>query len=199
MASQHLPLVSPEDYLTWEHEAEEKHEYFDGEIVAMSGTTFAHSLIIRNMLRIFGDQLRGSECSEFATDLRVSVAARRAFCYPDIIVACPPFDLIPGVTDTLMNPTILIEVLSPSTRTSDRNRKVPLYREIPSLMEYLLVEQERISVEYGNRLPGAGWHVDVTSDPAIVLELPSIRCTIPVSRIYAGMESGPQPWPVSSA
>jgi len=84
----------------------------------------------------------------------VSVAARRAFCYPDIAVACFPFELIPGKTDTLTNPTILIEVLSPSTRAIDRNRKVPLYRDILSLMGYLLVEQERISVEYGHRIPG---------------------------------------------
>jgi len=90
-------------------------------------------------------------------------------------------------------------VLSPSTRASDRNRKVPLYREIPSLMGYLLVEQERISVEYGHRLPGAGWQVEVTSDPATVLELPSIHCSIPVSRIYAGTELGPRPRPVPRA
>ncbi len=150
--------MTAEKYLASEHEADEKHELFDGSIIERPRSSFTHVLIVSNVIRVLGQQLKGSQFSEFTSDLRVSLA-ERAFCYPDISVARPPFEVIPGLTDTLINPTVLIEVVSPCTRATDRNRKVPIYREIPSLMGYLLVEEECISVEYGFRSPGSAWEV----------------------------------------
>lgn len=188
MRQSNIPFATPEEYLELEHESSVKHEYLDGEIVAMSGTSFKHNLIVSNVSLSLGEQLKGTPCRVLGSDLRVSIPSNRLYCYPDISVACPTFSLIPGMTDTLVNPVFLIEVLSRSTRAHDRGYKLPLYREIPSLAGYLLIDQHRISVEYGRRLSGAEWRVEIHSVPNVVLDLASINCKLRVSDIYADIE-----------
>lgn len=188
MASQPIPFATPEEYLELEHESAIKHEYLDGEIVALAGTSFRHNLITRNLVRILVDQVRKTPCSEFGSDLRVAIPSHRLFCYPDMTIACPPFDLIPGMTDTLVNPTFLIEVLSRSTRAHDRGYKLPLYREIPSLAGYLFIDQYKVSVEYGHRVSGNQWQVHLITDPNVVLDLVPIQCKVPIASLYEDLD-----------
>ncbi|MDQ6676073.1 MAG: Uma2 family endonuclease [Acidobacteriota bacterium] len=186
-----LPIFSTtiDEYLAWEMESASKHEYFDGKVVAMAGASFTHALIVSNLSRILAEHLTETPCREFGSDLRVSAAAGRLICYPDITVACSPFEFLPDAPETLTNPVFLIEVLSQSTRANDRGYKLPFYREIPSVRGYLLIEQDRVSVEYGRRISGAQWHVELTADRTAVLDLAPIRCQTAVSRIYSGVET----------
>lgn len=188
MASQPIPFATPEEYLELEHEASIKHEYLDGEIVAMSGTSFKHNLIVSNVSHALAEQLKGTPCRVLSSDLRVSIPSNRLYCYPDISIACPPFHLIPGLTDTLTNPVFLIEILSRSTQAHDRGYKLPLYRDIPSLTGYLLIDQYQVSVEYGSRISDGTWRVEVITDSMVILDLASIHCRLPVASIYANVD-----------
>ncbi len=185
MASQPIPFVTPEQYLEWERESPTKHEYFNGEIIALSGSSFDHNLIASNILRLFGEQLKGRRCREFGSDLRMAIGSQRLICYPDVLVACPPFEFLPQVADTLVNPVFVVEILSHSTRSRDRSFKLPHYREITSLKGYLLIEQEPVSLEFGCLVSPGQWTVDVISDIDAILELPFLECRLPVSQIYA--------------
>lgn len=188
MASQPIPFATPEEYLELEHESAIKHEYLDGEIVAMSGTSFKHNLIVSNVSLALAEQLKGTPCRVLSSDLRVSIPSDRLYCYPDISIACPPFNLIPGLTDTLTNPIFLIEVLSRSTRAHYCGCKLPLYRDIPSVTGYLLIDQYQVSVEYGIRISGGEWRVEVHIDSTVILDLASIHCRLPIASIYASVE-----------
>ena len=187
MVSQPIPILTPDEYLAWEHEQEFKHEYFDGEIVATAGAKFAHNLIVRNLHRSFAKSLEGTDCSEFGSDFRVAINTR-SFCYPDLLVACEPFQFLPGTLDTLINPSMLIEVLSPSTRGTDHKLKLPRYRNIPSLIGYLFIEQDRTSVEYGRRVSSQDWQVETFTSPADRLELAPLPVVLGVSQIYTGVQ-----------
>ena len=185
MASQPISLLTVPEFLDWERIAISKHEYLDGEIVAMAGASLDHLLIVRNISRILSAQLKGTRCSEFSSDLRVAVHPDRLICYPDLTVACAPYEMLRGAPDTLVNPVFLIEVLSPSTRAADRGVKLPFYREIPSLSGYLFVEQSFLSVEYGRRTSASVWDVQLFSSPGGVIEVPAIGARLPVEEIYA--------------
>ena len=106
MASQPIPNVTSEQYLEWERESPTKHEYFDGEIIAISGSSFDHNLIAGNILRLFGEQLKGKRCREFGSDLRVAIGSQRLICCPGVLVACPPFEFLSKVADTLVNTSL---------------------------------------------------------------------------------------------
>jgi len=106
MASQPIPNVTSEQYLEWERESPTKHEYFDGEIIAISGSSFDHNLIAGDILRLFGEQLKGKRCREFGSDLRVAIGSQRLICYPDVLMACPSFEFLSKVADTLVNTSL---------------------------------------------------------------------------------------------
>ena len=184
MASQPITRVASEEYLAWEREQEGKHEYFDGEIVAMAGASFVHGLIVGNLIDALSEKLRGTKCRQFISDLRLAVGPG-LICYPDIIIACPPFQFLPKTTDTLNNPTFLIEVLSPSTQATDRSFKLPRYQALPSLSGYLFIEQDRVSVEHGKRLPNNHWQVQTFTNPADRIDLAPLPVIFDLASIYA--------------
>ena len=174
---------TPEEYLAHERQAAYKSEYIAGQIVAMSGVSWEHSLINGNLLSLLNVQLRDRLCTAHASDLRVKVSAQGLYTYPDIVVVCGAPQFEDAHVDTLLNPTLVMEVLSPSTEAYDRGAKFGYYRALPSLQEYLLVAQDKLLVEHYVRAE-ASWVLTATIDAAGEVQLPSIGCTLPLAEVY---------------
>ncbi|HMA36331.1 MAG TPA: Uma2 family endonuclease [Chloroflexia bacterium] len=184
MAAPLLPhRYTPEEYLAHERQAAYKSEYLAGQIVAMSGVSRAHSLINTNLAWVLSSQLRDRPCEVHASDMRVKVTAQGLYTYPDIAVVCGPAQWEDAQVDTLLNPTLIVEVLSPSTEAYDRGAKFGYYRALPSLQEYLLVAQDKVLVEHFVRA-GDGWLLTATTDLGAVVSLPAIGCAVPLAEIY---------------
>lgn len=179
--------VSPEDYLRLEREAEEKHEYVGGKVWAMAGAGYAHNRICANLTGELHVQLRGKPCFVVGSDQRLQVLNASAFVYPDLTVVCgqPEFNE-EKKPDTLLNPTLLVEVLSPSTSQYDRSDKFMLYRQIPSLRQYLVLDSLAVQAElYTLDEPGR-WVLTETRDLGATLALTSIGCEVALAEVYAG-------------
>jgi Uma2 family endonuclease len=184
MSTQPKAFLSPEQYLEIERRAEFKSEYYAGEMFAMSGGTGNHAWIIGNLVREIGTQLKGGPCRVCPTELRVRVSSTGLYTYPDVIVVCGDPEYADARRDTLLNPTLLIEVLSDSTRDYDRGRKFQHYRALPSVAEYLTVEQTEPHVEHYVRQPENRWLLTEFADPGQTVQLASIGCALPLSEIY---------------
>jgi Uma2 family endonuclease len=186
MATQPLPYVTPEQYLEFDRDAEFKHEYFFGEIVAMPGGSFAHNLISANVIRGLGNRLSGGPCRVLTSDMRAAVDTKSGYVYPDVTVVCGTPEFIDGRKDTITNPKLLVEVLSPSTRKNDLGVKVGLYVSLPVLSDFILIEQDRIWVAHWYCSADGGWKKTIHQDGS--LEIASLNCSIPVSDIYLGVD-----------
>ncbi|MBC6700487.1 Uma2 family endonuclease [Hymenobacter puniceus] len=184
-----LTHVSPEEYLEAERKAEHKHEYWNGDIRAMSGASFAHNQICMNLGAELYLQLKGKSCTVVGSDQRVQVLSETTFVYPDLTVVCGPREFQDKMKpDTLLNPTLLVEVLSASTKSNDRGDKFFLYRQIPSLRQYLLLDSQTIHAELHTRDELGRWILTETSDRTTILELDSITCRVPLTDLYTGVE-----------
>jgi Uma2 family endonuclease len=139
-------LMTEEQYLAFERASEIRHEYWRGEIFAMAGASEGHNLAAGNLFVAMQLALRDKPCRTYTHDMRVFAAKSRAYVYPDIVVAWPPIEFNDGKRDTLLNPQVVIEVLSPSTESYDRGRKFDLYRQSESLKQYVLVSQDEARV-----------------------------------------------------
>lgn len=147
-----------EEYLELERHAEIRSEYLDGEMFALAGASLAHNEIVGNLQASLRRQLRGRGCGVWANDLRIRVEASDLHAYPDVVVVCEPPKLVDdGSQDTLLNPQLIVEVLSPSTESWDRGGKFGHYRTVPSLTDYVLVAQDRVLVEHFGRQPDNRW------------------------------------------
>ncbi|MBX7171339.1 MAG: Uma2 family endonuclease [Pyrinomonadaceae bacterium] len=173
--------VTAEEYLKLERNSKRKHEFFDGEIVAMAGASLKHNIISSNLQGELFSQLKGSPCRPFASDLRVK--AKRNYFYPDIVVSCQDRKFEDDSDDTLLNPRIIIEILSKSTKLTDRNLKFDSYLSIETLTDYILVEQNSMRVEHYQRNKDV-WNVVVLSNPSDKLFLNSINCELNLAEIY---------------
>jgi Uma2 family endonuclease len=189
MSSLPEPYFTPEEYLEGERKAETKSEYLDGHIYDMAGATRAHNLVAGNIFGEIRSQLKGRTCEAYIGDMKVRVPSSRLYTYPDVAVACGEIQFEDDETDVLLNPVVLIEVLSPSTEAYDRGRKFERYREIESLQEYILIAQDRVSVEHYLRR-GGEWAFKSYLDRNDRIALPSIDCAILLSEIYLGLEFG---------
>ena len=179
------PHYTPEQYLARERQAAHKSEFFNGRVYAMAGASREHNLICFNLARELGSQLRDrDDCEAYVADMRVKSEATNAYLYPDVTVVCGPPQFEDTGLDTLLNPTVLIEVLSPSTEAGDRGHKFAHYRRIPSLQEYVLVAQDRAQVERHVRQEG-GWLLTEFGDLEAVLPLASIGCAVALRDLYA--------------
>ena len=183
--------MAPEEYLAFEREAEDKHEFWDGEIVAMAGASPEHNAICFNLAASLGVQLRGSGCRGFTSDQRVRIPLENRYVYPDLTFVCGQAVVEDDDAHTLTNPTLIVEVLSPTTEDDDRGRKLFGYRTLPSLSGYLLVAQDRTWIEYWSRQDGGRWLVTEIDDPVATLELPEIGCELPLTEIYEGVDLTP--------
>jgi Uma2 family endonuclease len=175
-----LETVTAEYYLKFERNSKKKHEFFDGEIVAMAGASLKHNIISSNLMIEIGGQLKGSSCCPFASDMRVK--AKRSYSYPDIVVSCRDCKFEDD-EETLLNPRVIIEVLSKSTKLRDRNLKFDSYLSIESITDYILVEQNSMRIEHYQR-NGDIWNVVVLSNPTDKLLLNSINCELTLAEVY---------------
>jgi Uma2 family endonuclease len=184
MSSQPLTEITAEEYLEAERRAEVKSEYFAGEIFAMTGASREHNLLVSNTVAVTHGQLRGRPCEVYPNDMRVKVSRTGSYVYPDVVIACGTPEFEDEHVDTLLNPTVVIEVLSPSTERYDRGRKWEHYRQIPSLAEYLLIAQDQPRVEHYLRQKDGFWLFSEASTLEGSVELPSIGCTLALRDVY---------------
>ncbi len=180
---------TPEEYLAREEKAEYKSEYHDGEIRMMAGGTPEHSTIAVNILTALGNALEQKPCRVFNSDIRLLVSARGDCTYADAMVICGKIELQFGRRDVVLNPSVIFEVLSASTREYDRIEKFRLYKEMDSLREYVLVDSERMVVSILRREMDTGkWTIEILNDVNDVLLLETLQVEIPLSRIYAKID-----------
>jgi Uma2 family endonuclease len=176
-----------EEYLAAERSTEERHDYLAGEVFAMGGASRRHNRLVTNLILALGPQLRQRGCEIYANDMRVRVDAADFAAYPDVVIACGQPRFTDGRQDTLLDPTVLVEVLSPSTADYDRGRKFASYRALPSLRDYLLVAQDRVHVEHFSHQADGSWRLQETTDPTATLDLPSIACRLDLQEVYEGL------------
>jgi len=170
-----------DEYLAFERAAEDKSEYFDGEVVAMAGVSWAHNVIVANVVGGLWGRLRGSGCAVVPSDLKVH-AAGRVF-YPDVAVVCGEPVFLDEKRDVLVDPTVLFEVLSESTKNVDRGEKFMRYRTIDSLRDVVLIAQKEPFVEHFRR-EGPLWQLAEIRGLDGLLTLASIGCELPLAEIY---------------
>lgn len=192
MSTAALNRYTPEEYLAIDRMAEFKSEYIDGEIVAMTGASMAHNWIVANLGGELHGRLRGGPCRSAQSDMRVKVSSSVRYVYPDVIVVCGEPRLEDEVFDTLLNPTLIMEVLSKTTEYYDRGEKFEHYRTIETLREYVLVAQDQVHVERFVRT-GDQWIGSACGDIDGTLDLRSIKCEIPLRDIYHEVDSAPIP------
>ena len=184
MAVQPKRFITVEEYLILERESNEKHEYVNGEIFAMGGASPNHGLIVTNVIGELRTQLKKRPCTIYPTDLRVKINPTGLYAYPDVVVVCgePQFD--DDNKDTLINPTLIVEVLSETTKDYDRGGKFAHYRTLSSFLEYILIAQDTPHIEYYTRQPDNRWIFAETSRLEDVVELESIGCTLSLAEVY---------------
>ena len=189
--------LTPEEYIAFERKFLPdseiiRHEYVNGELIAMSGASREHNLITINISTALHTRLRGSRCETYANDMRVSAPATASYFYPDVVVVCEEPRFEDDVFDILLNPLILVEVLSPSTEAYDRGEKFAHYRQLTSLQEYVLVAQDKVLVEHYRRqekqgtapITGKDWIFTDFQELGANLSLASIQCELPLQEIY---------------
>jgi Uma2 family endonuclease len=191
-AGQHL-YVSPTDYLSLERSAEFKSEYFHGLIYAMSGGSPAPSAIAANVIRALGNQLLGKPCQVYTSDLKVATDDAGFFAYPDLSIICGEPRRYDEHQDAVTNPTVIVEVLSPSTEAYDRGRKFAQYQRIASLNDYILIAQDQPRVELFTRQSGNHWDFSFVEGLEATLSIASIDCTLPLAQVYDKIRFPPQP------
>ncbi len=188
MSAPSKPKLTAAEYLAIERKAEFKSDFFNGEMFAMAGASRWHNIINENLsIRIRG-QLWGSDCRTLSRDLRVLVDDTGLYCYPDLLIQCGKMEFLDDAEDVLLNPTAIIEVLSPSTFRYDRVVKFRQYRTLPSLQEYILVEQEEAAVDRFCRQADGSWAMVSFVGLAATLELLCVPVRVPLAEIYAGIE-----------
>lgn len=172
---------TPEAYLAWEAEQFERHEYLNGEVFLMTGTTTAHNLIAGNLAFALKQALRGQPCRVFMSDVKLRVETANCFFYPDVMVTCSARDR--GESKMQFEPTVVVEVLSDSTAAYDQGLKFEVYRQLPSLREYVLIAQDEPRVWVYRRGEGAEWILHPYRDGETVV-LPSLELAIPLADLY---------------
>ena len=174
--------MTPAEYAVWEREQVERHEYYAGEVFSQAGGTRRHSLIGSNAVRAIGNLLIGHACQAHGSDMRVRIEATGYEAYPDVSVVCPPF--ASDTEDVITDPILLVEVLSPSTSDFDRGGKFGHYRQIPSLIEYLVFWQDEARVEQHTRTNEGLWLLRELVGIDQTLQLQSIQHPLQLSQVY---------------
>lgn len=179
-----------------EEKAADRHEYHDGELRMMSGGTYSHSIINANLIRSLGNRLEGAPCRVFESNMRLRIGTREKFVYSDAGVVCggPMFDPADENRTTILNPRVVMEVLSDSTESYDRGEKFIFYREIGSLEEYVLVSQHVPRVETFTRQPDGSWKIErAVQGLDASARITCLQIEIPLSEIYQGVVFPPLP------
>jgi Uma2 family endonuclease len=172
------------EYLAFEEQSEIKHEFVNGEVFAMTGASTNHNLICSNTIVTLGSQLADKDCFVLTSDTRVKVQSKRSYRYPDITIICGQIQHFNNRVDTVINPTVLIEVLSPSTAVVDLNQKFDEYTQIASLQEYVIIAQDETKIRRFLRQDSGDWLLTQAIGLDTSLELPSLGCRIALADIY---------------
>lgn len=184
MSAQTKKRWTVEEYLALERSSDEKHEFIDGEVYAMSGASLKHNRIVGSTYASLFNQLVNKPCEPLPSDMLVKINQRN-YTYPDISVVCGKAQLEPDAPlDTLLNPTLIVEVLSPSTEKYDRGKKFDLYRTLPSLQEYLLIAQDEYRIERYLRQSDGNWVFTAGVGIDASIELPSISAALKLVDVY---------------
>ena len=176
--------ITPEEYLTAERISELKHEFFDGTVFAMAGASKRHNQICSNLVRIIGNQVLKKPCSVYSSDMRVKSEVTKKYSYPDVASSCENENFEDEEEDTLLNPILIIEVLSDSTEAYDRGDKFFHYRQIDSFVEYILVSQKSYHIERYIRQSNNAWLYSEFKAIGDKINLTSIDCTISIKEVY---------------
>ncbi len=186
---------TPDEYLIVERGALEKSEYYDGEIFAMSGAQEPHNIIAMSIAAMAVPLFRKSGCQPYGSDMKVAVTQQGPFFYPDLSVVCGERKFLRGRRDVLMNPALIVEILSRSTQRFDRGIKLGEYQRIPSVQAVLLISTDRASVDVHVRA-GPRWKQQTITGLDKFIELPSPQCVLPLAGIYEGVDLRPHPKPI---
>jgi Uma2 family endonuclease len=184
MSAQPKTFLSPEEYLEQERRAEYKSEYLAGEVFAMAGASRRHGLIVTNLIGELRQQLKGKPYEVYSGHLRLRVTLAGLYTYPDVMVVYADVQFADDQKDTVLNPVVLIEVLSESTSDYDRGRKFESYRTLPSLREYLTVAQDKPHIEHWTRQQEDSGSLVEFSNLSQTIRLASIDCVLPLKEIY---------------
>lgn len=188
MSAVSIPLLTASDYLEIERKADFRSEFHDGVMYAMAGGTPRHSRVSANCMTSLGQRLRGKKCQPYNSDMRIFIKATGLYTYPDLSVVCGPREFEEKTTDCLVNPSVIIEVLSPSTSDYDRGKKFWNYRHIPSLTDYILVGTDEVLIEHYTRQPTGQWLLTSFEELSANLPIQSLGLEIPVEEIYADLD-----------
>lgn len=190
MAVARKKIYTPEEYLRMEERSEIRHEFVNGEIYDMSGGTTTHNQIAVNVTLALETFIRRAKlpCRAYVNDVKLQIAKANIFTYPDVMLICGKTEFAPGRKDVVLNPIVIFEVLSESTSNYDRTRKFAAYRQIPSLEEYVMVDQARVSVEIFRRDKTRFWIFEALENLKNTLRLKSVGIDISLAAIYEGIE-----------
>jgi len=181
------PSFTVAEYLAIENAAEFRSEYYDGEMFAMAGASIPHNLICMNLTLAVGTQLKGKPCRPIGSDQRVKIQRKGLFTYPDLLIVCGELQIAPDDPMSILNPTALVEILSPTTAGYDRGRKFHSYRLIPSLKEYVLISQDEPLCESYFRRDDGNWEYAIFEGLETALEFRSVPVRIPLAELYDGV------------
>ena len=184
MSAQPQSFLTPQDYLDWERRQESRHEFIDGHVYAMTGASRAHNVLCTSLVANLYQQLRGKPCEVYANNMRVKVSETGMYTYPDIVAVCGEPRFEDAAVDTLLNPVLIIEVLSETTERHDRGAKFTHYRSLASLREYLLISQNEYRVEHYARQPGNHWLLTEYQDRGDCIDLTSLDARICLAEVY---------------
>ena len=179
--------ISIEAYLEMENASIEKHEYYKGEVFAMSGTKMPHNKIASNLLITLGLKLKGTKCQPYGSDVRVHIESNTLFTYPDISIICGDVVTLKNDDYNVLNPTVIIEILSASTKNYDRGEKFKLYRDIATLKEYVLVDSESIHIEVFRLNENNHWELEEYNNVSDLLLFKAINENVLIAEIYEGV------------
>ena len=183
-----IKYLTAAEYLSFEREGEERHEYYKGEMYAMSGASFKHNIIEDNLRGTLYTFLKGKKCRSFGSNLRIHIPQNTLYTYPDILIVCDEPKLSDEYFDTLLNPAVIIEILSPSTANYDRGAKFDLYREIESLKEYILIDSTTIHFVSYIKNPDSTWTLSESKNLNAPFFITTIGLQILLSEVYSGAE-----------
>lgn len=176
--------ITQEEYLKAERLALDKHEYYQGEIFAMSGASISHNIISMNTSICLGNKLDGKDCQPFGSDMRIHIEESTLYTYPDLSIICGEIETTDDSFDTATNPTVIFEILSKSTRDYDKGGKFTLYRRIKSLKEYILIDSENIMVEKFSRNFDDSWQLTEYKELSDTFYIDSVKIDIALETIY---------------
>ena len=183
------PIFSVENYLDFERVQVERHEFLDGSVYAMAGESPNHSTICFNLYAIVGLQLRGKRCRGFSPNMKIATNEKGLYSYPDLAVICGQPTFYDGTKDVITNPTLIVEVLSPSTESYDRGEKFLRYtNQIESLQNYVLISRNKPLIEIYSRLENDGWEKSEVAGLESVMKIDSIECEISLAELYESVD-----------